>query len=46
MLDGQLQASLAGGSLIPTGGDSAVTAPRFRFVLGLRYVPAASAPGE
>jgi OmpA-OmpF porin, OOP family len=42
LLDEQLQLSLGGGSFIPTAADSAVTVPRFRFLFGVRYVPAAS----
>ncbi|MBW2526898.1 MAG: hypothetical protein JRI23_22125 [Deltaproteobacteria bacterium] len=39
LLDGRLVTSLGGGSFIPTGGESPVTVPRFRFMLGVRYVP-------
>ena len=37
LLDGQLSTSLSGGSFIPTGSHSAVTTPRFRFMLGIHY---------
>lgn len=39
LLDGRLVTSLGGGSFIPSGDSSPVTAPRFRFLLGVRYVP-------
>lgn len=44
LLDGRLVTSLGGGSFIPTGSESAVTVPRFRFMLGIRYVPHDDAP--
>lgn len=44
LLDGQLVLALAGGSFIPTGSESPVTAPRFRFALSAQYVPAAAEP--
>jgi OmpA-OmpF porin, OOP family len=37
--DGDLSIELGGGSGIPFGGDLPITAPRFRFVLGLRWEP-------
>ena len=36
---GDFAAQLAGGGSIPTGGDSALTVPRFRFVLSLVFEP-------
>jgi len=39
LLDGRLVTSLGGGSFIPTGGESPVTVPRFRFMAAIRYVP-------
>ncbi len=39
LLDGRLQASLGGGSFIPTGSDVAVTTPAFRVVAALHFVP-------
>jgi hypothetical protein len=44
LLDGQLVTTLAGGGSLPTGSDSALTVPRFRFALSLQYVPAAPKP--
>jgi hypothetical protein len=38
LIDGRFRASLGGGSFIPTGPDVPVTAPAFRFALGVHYV--------
>lgn len=43
LLDGQLQTALAGGSFIPTGSESPVTTPRFRFALSVQYTPSTRA---
>ena len=39
LLGGDLGIQLGGGGAIPFGGDAAVTAPRFRFTLAVRYAP-------
>ena len=39
LLDGDLGFSLGGGGPIPFSSDPALTAPRFRFNVGLRYAP-------
>ncbi len=39
LLGGDLGIQLGGGGGIPFGGDLAVTTPRFRFTLSLRYAP-------
>jgi outer membrane protein OmpA-like peptidoglycan-associated protein len=38
-LGGDVVFTAGGGGLIPTGSDAALTAPRFRFSLGVRYAP-------
>ncbi len=38
LIDGRLRATLGAGSAIPTGSESAVTAPAFRGVASIRYV--------
>jgi hypothetical protein len=39
LLDGDLGLQLGGGGAIPIGPDAPVTAPRFRFILSVRYAP-------
>jgi OmpA-OmpF porin, OOP family len=46
LLDGNLRVSLGGGSLIPTGTTTDVTAPAFRTVLALHYVYDFAPPAE
>ena len=46
LVDGRFRVSLGGGGLIPTGSDSAVTAPAFRAVMALHYVYGADEPAD
>ena len=39
--NGDFTIQIGGGGGIPFGGDSVVTTPRFRFVLGIRWAPRA-----